>query len=679
MLKKLITYKINIVIISLFFLTLLIIIFLLWHDSFESLKRNEMELQTGTDIESLIETASRFDFSMLTETEKKWLSEHPVITVASDPDWPPVEFTDEHGSNSGISYDYAKIIEQQLNIEFRFINNLSWQESYRLLKNHKIDMTTSVAVTPDRTRFWTFTKPYLEIPIVVVTSKDVSYIGNMRELNGKKIAVVDGYAAEEWISSDYPGIQIVKVRNVEEGMRLVEENAVIGFVDNMLVMGYYLSKLKMSNLKVAGTTPYVNAQCMAVRNDWPEFAAIIQKVLDSITESGRNSIYGRWVPVHFEFGFNYKVLWRSVAVFILILAGFLFWIQKLSGEIGMRKRIEADLRKSKIKLSNVIEGTNAGTWEWDLLTGELDVNDYWAEVIGYSLKDLMPVTDIKWKNFFHPEDLELSEKKLTQVFRHELELYDIECRMKHSNGDYIWVHIKGKVIEWDQDSKPLLMAGTQIDITGRKLSEENIRSLLSEKELLLREVHHRIKNNMNTIKGLLSLQISAEKNSEAADSLKDAENRVQSMIMLYERLYVTENYRELPVKDYLDSLIFEIISGYPGSRKIKIENHIENFVLNLNVLTPLGIIINELITNIMKYAFRNMENGIIKTYARLDGSKLFLSIHDNGLGIPDEIELKKSSGFGLTLVGMLVEQLGGVVNIERSNGTIINMEFQIGK
>ena len=112
-------------------------------------------------------------------------------------------------------------------------------------------MTTCVAETAERKTFWAFTKPYLEIPIVILAHADVTYVADMSQLSGKRVAVVDGYAVADWIPRDFPDITLVKVRDVRAGLELLEQGQVFAFVDNMLVVGYYLSKLKIANLKVA--------------------------------------------------------------------------------------------------------------------------------------------------------------------------------------------------------------------------------------------------------------------------------------------------------------------------------------------------------------------------------------------------------------------------------------------
>jgi PAS domain S-box-containing protein len=209
-------------------------------------------------------------------------------------------------------------------------------------------MTTSVAVTPERSEFWAFTKPYMNIPIVIVARTDVTYITHMQELAGKKVAVVDGYAVNDWIPRDFPEIRLIRVKTVQEGLEALQRREVFAYIENMLVVGYYLTKLKMATtLKIVGNTPYINAQSMAVRKDWTPLAGILDKVLDSISEGERNDIYRRWLPVRYEHGFDYALLWQALAVLAVILLGIAVWIRKLTKEIARRKKAEAASSESE--------------------------------------------------------------------------------------------------------------------------------------------------------------------------------------------------------------------------------------------------------------------------------------------------------------------------------------------
>jgi two-component system sensor histidine kinase/response regulator len=158
-------------------------------------------------------------------------------------------------------------------------------------------------------------------------------------------------------------------------------------------------------------------------------------------------------------------------------------------DITERKLAEEALRMSESRLSSVIEGTNVGTWEWNVQTGETVFNERWAEIVGYTLAELAPVSVQTWLDLAHPEDLKESEKQLAQVFTRAQSHYDIECRMKHRNGDWVWVHDRGKVIEWTADGKPFHMAGTHTEITKRKRAEETLRENEARLTLALQISH----------------------------------------------------------------------------------------------------------------------------------------------------------------------------------------------
>jgi len=217
--------------------------------------------------------------------------------------------------------------------------------------------------------------------------------------------------------------------------------------------------------------------------------------------------------------------------------------------------------------------------------------------------------------------------------------------------------------------------GNYHDITERRLADDKIKALLAEKEITLREVHHRIKNNMSTISGLLSLQASALKEPSVIAALGDAGSRVKSMQLLYEKLYQSDGSDQVAVGNYLPSLVDEIVANFPNSAIVKVEKKIADFVLNAKKLQPLGIIINELLTNIMKYAFAGRSDGLITVSAELSDNRVFLVIQDNGIGMPETFNLINSTGFGLKLVSMLTRQLAGTIRIEHGNGTRIILEF----
>jgi len=213
-----------------------------------------------------------------------------------------------------------------------------------------------------------------------------------------------------------------------------------------------------------------------------------------------------------------------------------------------------------------------------------------------------------------------------------------------------------------------------------KVAKEEIKVLLSEKELVLKEVHHRIKNNMNTIRGLLLLESEMLKDPVAVKALSNASNRIQSMAILYDKLYRSNNIQEFSMKDYFPSLIDEILENLAIGVDVKIEKKIDDFILDSRRLLPFGIIINELLSNAMKYAFLGRKEGSLSVEVKLkasinDGENISLTVQDNGNGLPESIDINNSTGFGLMLVKMLTKQLNGSISVERENGTKFILEF----
>lgn len=213
----------------------------------------------------------------------------------------------------------------------------------------------------------------------------------------------------------------------------------------------------------------------------------------------------------------------------------------------------------------------------------------------------------------------------------------------------------------DSDIQELyLMMDAVWKVVERKQANEKIQKLLVEKDLLLKEVHHRIKNNMSTIQSLLSIQADLNTNKKIKTALLDATSRVKSMGLMYDKLYRGKYEGSLSLNDYLSSLVQEITSMFPDYEKISFRFDIDkDLSLPLKQLNPLGLIINELSTNAMKYAFKNMEQGEISLFARKLGGILSIAFEDNGQGLPKNLNLENPSSFGMVLVNSLVSQLKG--------------------
>ena len=215
------------------------------------------------------------------------------------------------------------------------------------------------------------------------------------------------------------------------------------------------------------------------------------------------------------------------------------------------------------------------------------------------------------------------------------------------------------------------------DITDRKQAEDKINTLLHEKDLLLKEVHHRVKNNMNSISSLLHLQMNAEKIPSARLAIQDAEARVRSMTVLYDKLYRSPNFNSVSIRDYFPPLLHEIIDLFHGDIPIELTTDFEDITLLPRQLSPLGLILNELATNAIKHAFVGRASGKLTVTATKKSNRISILFKDNGVGIPQTTSLENLHGFGMQLIGLLVKQIDGEVMIIRDHGTTFVIKFNL--
>jgi PAS domain S-box-containing protein len=349
--------------------------------------------------------------------------------------------------------------------------------------------------------------------------------------------------------------------------------------------------------------------------------------------------------------------------------------------ISGRKQAEEALRASEANQSNALQMTRAGHWEYDVDRDLFTFNDNFyrifrttaAAVGGYQ----MPAEDYA-RRFCHPDDAaQVGEETRAAIASSDPDYSrQIEHRILYADGEIGYIAVRFFIVK-DPQGRTIRTYGVNQDISERKWAEEEIKRQLAEKELLLREVHHRIKNNFASIGGLLSLHMQASTSPEAVAALQDAIGRVDSMSLLYEKLLLGEDFRDASVKNYIESLATSVVSLFPDLAKVKLNLDVVDFKLDPKRLFPLGIIINELLTNIMKHAFAGKKSGTITLTLAKDGARVRLNLEDNGVGLPVGFASSASKGFGLTLVKMLSKQLGGSFTIARDKGTRCTVTFDV--
>lgn len=355
-------------------------------------------------------------------------------------------------------------------------------------------------------------------------------------------------------------------------------------------------------------------------------------------------------------------------------------------DISARKAMERKLIERSDFLQKLIDAMPNPVFYKDINGKFLGFNKAFVEFTGFELDRTIGKTlvDLAQREVAREQgemDVRVLELMETQVY---------ETRLPHRDGTMRDV-IMQKGVFTGPDGAPAGIIGSILDISDRKKTEEVLMSLLEEtdrlkeqaenlhkeKELLLKEVHHRIKNNMSTIISLLNLHMSMMQDTPAEAELAEARNRIQSMMVLYDLLYRSTDYRDASMAEYLPFMVGEMIRVFPQSKRIRIQTSAQDFRIGVGKLVPLGIIINELISNSMKYAFSKTGEGRIGVQALQKDGKAEIIIEDDGIGIPETLSPGDSSGFGLRLVELLVKQLKGEMRLEREGGTRFVLRFPV--
>jgi len=295
-------------------------------------------------------TSKRVD--PLTVEERTWLKAHPVIRLAPDPEFPPVESFDKNSEYNGITKDYVSLIEKKLGVRFKIVRLRDWNEIINKAKSREIDIYVATK-TPQRAEYMMFTKPFLEFPAVIIAREKVKGPLKLERMSGMKVSVVSEYAAHNFIAYNYPKLNLDMVPDVETGLRKVSFGLSDVFVENLATVTYYIEKEGITNLRMAGESGYVYKMGFASRKDLPELNRILEKGLAEISADEKKAIYKKWIPVEPISLLASKkfqaAIFSAFGVAILIILGIFTWNRALTRQVSRRtEELEKELSERKL-------------------------------------------------------------------------------------------------------------------------------------------------------------------------------------------------------------------------------------------------------------------------------------------------------------------------------------------
>ena len=338
--------------------------------------------------------------------------------------------------------------------------------------------------------------------------------------------------------------------------------------------------------------------------------------------------------------------------------------------ITKRKQAEDMVLQDEIRFHALFENAPLGYQSLDFDGNFIEVNQQWLDTLGYSREEVIG----KWfGDFLTPANREGFIERFP-IFKADGKIHS-EFEMIHKNGKILFIAFEGK-IGYELTGEFKQTHCILKDITKQREIDQKLKRELTEKRFLLKEVHHRIKNNINSIAAMISLKMDSKCTPQSLSVLQDTLGSINSLKVLYDKLLITEEYNDISVKNYVESLVESILALFPGYSKIKFTVKIDDFILSSKILFPLGIVINELLTNSMKYAFSDKDTGEIDINLSYMKNQISLIIQDDGKGLPEALNEAGNRGFGLMLVGMMSEQLGGEFKIESHMGTKCTLTFE---
>lgn len=341
--------------------------------------------------------------------------------------------------------------------------------------------------------------------------------------------------------------------------------------------------------------------------------------------------------------------------------------------ITERKKVQDEIKRTKERYELALRASKDTVFDWNFATNKLTWGSSFITDFDHT-SDLGKFTAERWMEHIHPEDRQRVQESLNQVLEDPSQSqWEVEYRYLNMQETYS-VFLENAFIIRDEEGIPVRMIGALQDITTLRQKEQAIRESLKEKETLLTEIHHRVKNNLAIISGMLQLQ-AFEEEDNVRDKLLNSVRRIQSIALIHEHLYQSDSFSRLNFSENLKELACNIIDAFKSGKDIKFNCKLNPVQLNINQALPASLIVNEVLTNTLKHAFKEKDAGKITLKLYQAGRQVALEIKDNGAGLPKEFNSKDKT-LGLVIINELAKQLDAGYTYESpGQGTVFTLRF----
>ncbi len=403
-----------------------------------------------------------------------------------------------------------------------------------------------------------------------------------------------------------------------------------------------------------------------------------------------------------QYSLTIALLISAIVLLLLLIGVLVFGVR--------RQKVARDLaEKRRRELNEIIENTNVGTYEWNVLSGEVEINERFAEMIGYTIEELQPVTLKTWTDNTHHGDLAKAKAEIRKIFNKEIPYYDAEFRMRHKDGHDIWVHSRGNVAAWGEDGRAVRMSGTHADITRRKEMEAELRKAMLAAETanqaksdFLATMSHELRTPMMGIRGVLELlrenKTVVKQEEDLLDALDESSQNLMSLLNDILDLSKIEAGRlQLEVHTWEPAKIVEntVSMFLPAALKkgLDLHSNAKQYIGRWALLDDIRL--RQILSNLINNAIKFSVDGSVFVEMDIQESRLFLLVHDTGIGISPEDQQKifdrfsqvdqslsrkfEGSGLGLSISAELARMMGGQLSVESTlgKGTCFTLELPV--
>lgn len=339
-------------------------------------------------------------------------------------------------------------------------------------------------------------------------------------------------------------------------------------------------------------------------------------------------------------------------------------------DITYRKNMEEALKESEEKFREVFNNANDAVYLHEVLDGMpgryIEVNDVSCSMLGYKREELLEMTPQDVSS----EDSDEIGSMMAELLKDGSKTFESEHLTR--DGDRIPVEVSSHCFKLRNED---VIVSVARDITQWKEAEKIVHDSLKEKELLLREIHHRVKNNLMIISSLLNLQSTQINDTEVLKMIKDSQSRARSMAVLHEKLYNSSDLKRINFGEYIESITEYLFNTYSTNNHVSLKMDVEYLMLDINTCLPLGLIVNELVSNSLKYAFPKGMNGCVTVRFHKSPENYILEVEDDGVGLPEDMDIEQADSMGMKLVSNFTKQLNGEMELIMKNGTCFRIKF----